>query len=250
MKKAQFLSALSSALILAMSILNLAAGDRLYPKAGFSGLFFVNDIVNIIAAAVFIGIVLVLRPVHGLFIGINAAVVYLAVPLILAYAPEPQTLVPAAALVISIYGVVDRLKLEEVLASEKGPIALEHIVYLVISLFFCVLFIVRSIIVLVDSGLDDKNRITCIADLALAAVWMVLIAISLINADKRVQSLEGVMISGTALELSLVLYLTLDALMRKEVGNIVDIVVVSVMSLFFVVPSYRLLRGPKRRVGF
>lgn len=69
-----------------------------------------------------------------------------------------------------------------------------------------------------------------------------LTVIAIVNADKRISALTGIMTSGAALQVSLILFLVLDAASKRESGSIADIAVVAFMSLVFIVPSYRLLR--------
>jgi len=242
MRKAQTIAGLSSALVLATSLLNLIAKERMYPNATNSELFFANDIVNMIVPLAFIALILLTRPKPGLYIGIDSANIYIAVPLILIYGLKPQALIPAAAIAIAAYGIIDQLKIEEVLVTEKGPIKKEHISYIAISALFCALFIARASGILTKQDVLAQDRITSIADLALVAIWLVLMIISIVNVDKRVPSLTGIMTSGTALNLSLILYVIIDSLAGKESLRIADLVVIAAMSLVFFVPSYRLLR--------
>ena len=207
-----------------------------------SALFFANDIVNIASAAVFLLIVILAKPPRGLFIGVDAALVYLAIPLVHIYGLSPLSLAPIAVAAASAYGIADALKIEEVLVNEKAPIKLEHLAYIAISAVFCVLFIVRGMGVLLAELPDAGERITSIADLVLAALWLVLTGVALVNAAKRVPALTGIMTSGAALEFSLILFFVLDAATRKEGRSVVDIAVVAVMSLVFVAPAIRLLR--------
>jgi len=215
----------------------------MYPDASTGAFFFANDIVNIAAAAAFLFVLLLSKPPRGLFIGVDAALVYLAIPLILIYGLSPVSLVPAAVVIASVYGIADGLKIEEVLVKEKAPIKKEHVAYIAVSVVFCVLFIARAAGILAGSAAQAGERITSIADLALVALWLVLTGIAIVNADKRVPALTGIMTSGSALEFSLIIFLALDAILRRDGGVIADIAVVAVMSLVFVVPSYRLLRN-------
>ncbi len=242
MRKAKIVSGLSSLAIIVLSALNLLLRDRMYPDEGASALFFANDIVNIASAAVFLLIVILAKPPRGLFIGVDAALVYLAIPLVHIYGLSPLSLAPIAVAAASAYGIADALKIEEVLVNEKAPIKLEHLAYIAISAVFCVLFIVRGMGVLLAELPDAGERITSIADLVLAALWLVLTGVAIVNADKRVPALTGIMTSGAALEFSLILFFVLDAATRKEGRSVVDIAVVAVMSLVFVAPAIRLLR--------
>ncbi len=242
MRKEKIVSGLSSLSILVLSALNLLARDRMYPEADMSVFFFANDIVNIAVAAAFICLMLFAKIPRGLFIGIDASLVYFALPLLLIYGLSPLSLAPAAVIIASVYGIADGLKIEEVLVKEKAPIKKEHVAYISVSAVFCVLFIIRAAGVLAGGEAHAGERITAIADLALVALWLVLTAIAIINADKRVPALTGIMSSGAALEFSLILFLALDAVSRRDGGAIADIAVVAVMSLVFIIPAYRLLR--------
>jgi hypothetical protein len=243
--RAKIASGLAGVMLAAASVLNLVAGDRVYSDAALAEVFLANDIVNLIAAAAFIVLAMAAKAGPGLSIGIDSAIVYMSVPLAIAYRLGFPTLLPAAAIVAAVYGIVDRLKIEEVLAAEKAPIKREHLGYIVISILFGALFFARAVGVLGKAGASSQDRMTAVADLVLVAVWTVLIAISIVNADKRVSSLAGIMSGGAALCLSLTLYLIVEALAKGEGADAGSIAVALAMSLVFLLPAYRLLRTRK-----
>jgi hypothetical protein len=243
--RAKIASGLACVMLAAASVLNLIAGDRLYSDAALVEAFMANDIVNLIAAAAFIVLILAVKAGPGLLIGIDSAIIYMSVPLAIAYGLSFPMLLPAAAIVAAVYGIVDQLKIEEVLTAEKAPIRREHVAYILVSILFGVLFIARAAGVLGKVGATAQDRMTAVADLALVAVWAVLIAISIVNADKRVSSLAGIMSGGAALCLSLTLYMIVEALAKGEGVDAGSIAVVLAMSLVFFVPAYRLLRTRK-----
>jgi hypothetical protein len=243
--RAKIASCLACVMLAVASVLNLVAGVRLYSDAALVEAFMVNDIVNLVAAAAFIGLVLAAKAGPGLLIGIDSAIIYMSVPLAIACGLGLPAILPAAAGVAAVYGIVDRLKIEEVLAAEKAPIMREHIAYIVISILFGALFVARAAGVLGKVGATAQDRMTAVADLALVAVWTVLIAISIVNADKRVSSLAGIMSGGAALCLSLTLYLIVEALAKGEGADAGGIAVALAMSLVFLVSAYRLLRARK-----
>jgi hypothetical protein len=243
--RAKIASGLACVMLAVASVLNLVAGARMYPDAALVEAFRVNDIVDLVAAAAFIGLVLAAKAGPGLLIGIDSAIVYMSVPLAIAYGLGLPAILPAAALVAAFYGIVDQLKIEEVLAAEKAPIKREHLAYIVVSILFGALFIARAAGVLGKVGASAQDRMTAVADLALVAVWAVLIAISIVNADKRVASLAGILSGGAALCLSLTLYMIVEALVKGEGADAGGIAVVLGMSLVFLACSYRLLRTRK-----
>jgi hypothetical protein len=240
--RAKIVSSFSAAVLAAASALNLIAAGRMYPDAALAAAFAPNDIVNLIVAAAFIVMILAAKAGTGLFIGIDSAIIYMGVPLVAAYGLGLPAILPAAAVVAAIYGIVDRLKIEEVLAAEKAPIKREHLAYIALSILLGALFAARAAGVLGKAGSPAQDRMTAAADLALVAVWAVLIAISIINADKRVASLAGIMSGGAALCLSLTLYLIVEALARGESADAGSIAVSLALSLVFLAPAYRLLR--------
>jgi hypothetical protein len=242
MRKAYAVTIAPCALLLTASALNLLLKDGMYSKAGLAELFFANDIVNAIVAACFAVIALAARPRQGLFIGIDAANIYIAAPLVLAYGFRLPALIPAAALAIAVFGIADRLKIEEVLVNEKGPIKGEHIAYLALTILFGAIFVARAVAKLAAGDIPIREFVTAVADLALAAVWLVLATISVVNPDKRVPSLGGIMTSGAALALSLVVFMLIDGLAKRESLKAFDLAVVGAMGLVFAVPSFRLLR--------
>jgi hypothetical protein len=242
MKKAKILSGLSCTIILVLSALNLFFRELMYRNKDLSALFFGNDIVNIVVTAVFLLIIVLSKPPRGLFIGFYGTLVYFTFPLVFSYGFSLLVIAPCAAALAAIWGIVDELKIEEVLVNEKAPIKKEHLAYIAFSALFCVLFVVRAVGVLSDKGSSMGLRITSIADLALVALWLVLTTIALVNADKRVTALTGIMTNGLALELGLMIFLILDTVLRRNTETAGDIVVVAGMSLIFVLPSYRLLR--------
>jgi hypothetical protein len=242
MRKAYAITIAPCALVLTASALNLLLKDGMYSGAGLAELFFSNDIVNAIAALAFAAITLAARPRQGLYIGIDAANIYIAAPLVLAYGFRPAALIPAAALAIAVFGIVDRLKIEEVLVNEKGPIKGEHIAYLAMTILFSAIFVSRAIAILLKGDARVQESVTAVADLALVAVWLVLATVSVANPDKRVSSLGGIMTSGAALNLCLIVFMLIDGLARKESPRALDLAVIGAMSLVFAVPSFRLLR--------
>jgi len=242
MRKAKIVSGSSCLLVMILSALNLLLRDRMYADAEASAFFLANDIVNIIASAALLFIHLVSKPPRGLFIGIDAALVYLAVPLLLVHAPSLYSLIPAVAAAAALYGIIDELKIEEVLVNEQAPIKREHVWYICISFLFCVFFIVRAALILAGSEALAGERITSIADLVLAALWIVLTVVAIINADKRIPALTGIMTSGAALEFCLILFLVLDAVSKRDGGAALDIAVVACMCVAFGALSYRLLK--------
>jgi hypothetical protein len=243
MNKTRIKAGLPGAFLLLSSIVNLIAAERAYPVPAYGELFLVNDIVNLIAAIVLLAIIFLTKPRQGLLIGIDVAFVYMAVPLALVYGLKPAALNPAAAIIIAVYAIIDQLKIEEVIAAEKGGIRKEHLVYIGLSVLFCAIFAARAIGILAARDTPAiSDSVTSIADLAVVAIWLVLTIISIANADKRVPSLAGIMTSGAALNLSLILYFVVDGITRKESPRIADLAIISAMSLVFLVPSYRLLK--------
>lgn len=245
MSRAKIASGLAGVMLAAASVLNLIAGDRMYSDAALVEAFAANDIVNLVAAAAFIVLALAAKAGPGLLIGIDSAIVYMSVPLAIAYGLGLPALLPAAAVVAAVYGIVDRLKIEEVLAAEKAPIKREHLAYIGVSIVFGALFMARAAGMLGKVGASPLDRMTAVADLALVAVWAILIVISIVNADKRVSSLAGIMSGGAALCLGLTLYMIVEALLKGQGADAGDIAVALAMSLVFLVPAYRLLRARK-----
>jgi hypothetical protein len=245
MWKKMFFSA-SSFLLLVTSSLNLVLRERFYRNSNYSILFYSNDIITVVISICFVILLLAVKTNYGLIIGINTAIIYSAFPLLILFNSSVIEVLPIVIILISITVIIIQLEIEDILIKEKGTIRKEHIIYMVISALFIVIFIARSVGILtqpVQNGYLSIEQITSISDLFLVLVWIVLLITSIINVDKRIKSLSGIMVSGSVLNLSLLGLMFLELLRHEREYSIIDFCIISVMSLVFILPMIRLIRN-------
>jgi len=223
----------------------------IYKNKIYSEILFSNDIISTIISAVFVLLVLVVKLNPGVIIGINSTVLYLTVPILLTLGSSIILVVTITIIGFCVYSITREIVNLGLPIYDNSKLRAEHIINISIVLFFCAFFCVKAIGILVTiKNINELSieQITSFADLAIVILWMLYLVISIISINNRLKTLIGIMCSGTVLNVSLVLFFIVDSIHNATLFKYIDCMIIVCMSLFFIIPLYRLLRNSTSKI--